>query len=692
MSATSSATARARTASHPPNNWVSMFGGPAWTRVVEPDGNPGQWYLHLFDAEQPDLNWDNPEVFDDLEKTLRFWLERGVDGFRIDVAHGMAKPPGLPDMRSRSRPRCCCRHGRRPAVQPRRRARRSTASIRTVLDDYPGRRRDRRGLGVRQRAVRPSICGPTNCISASISGWCEPSSTRPTSAAPSRTPAAAALAGRHADLDAGQSRRRSRGHPLRRRRRRPGRARAMALVMLALPGAVFIYNGEELGLPNVELPDEALQDPMWERSGHTKRGRDGCRVPMPWAGDAPPFGFSTNRRHLAADAGRVGGADGARRQLADPASTLSFFRRAIELRGSRAEFGGADVEWLTPPRDTLVFRLQRRPGVRAECRAARADDLPAGEMHAWPARRWSDGRACRPKPPAWLRLATRCSCSCERGQRSTSAGSPRRRYTEPNRASIRSQAGSTRTRTISSAATVSGSSLAGLDCGRKPIAVKANTQRIGMPDADVAELTATTSWSSSDAGGPCALRVFLGERDATLGQVQHHPGGHVVEVDEAGVRRQNAAPRRIHRETRVDIARRGPSPSARAVSASAPARQVGGPDPARRRPGWPAHRNPLPPRRRSGRRNAAAAGSTAASSSRNARSVNVARSSRWVASSQPDARVRVPVIEDPAMQILPLVRAKADQPLLVDMHGGQLRLGDHRRLGCPGRRATGRTS
>ena len=77
---------------------MSVFGGPAWTRVVEPDGNPGQWYLHLFDAEQPDLNWDNPEVFDDLEKTLRFWLERGVDGFRIDVAHGMAKPPGLPDM------------------------------------------------------------------------------------------------------------------------------------------------------------------------------------------------------------------------------------------------------------------------------------------------------------------------------------------------------------------------------------------------------------------------------------------------------------------------------------------------------------------------------------------------------------------------------------------------------------------
>ena len=112
-----------------------MFGGPAWTRVVEPDGNPGQWYLHLFDAEQPDLNWDNPEVFDDFEKTLRFWLERGVDGFRIDVAHGMAKPPGLPDARDDSQvlhhtdddPRF-----NHPSVHEIHR------DIRTVVDDYPG--------------------------------------------------------------------------------------------------------------------------------------------------------------------------------------------------------------------------------------------------------------------------------------------------------------------------------------------------------------------------------------------------------------------------------------------------------------------------------------------------------------------------------------------------------------------------
>lgn len=121
----------------PPNNWTSVFGGPAWTRVVEPDSQPGQWYLHLFDTEQPDLNWEHPDVFDDFEKTLRFWLERGVDGFRIDVAHGMAKPAGLPDApdveskvlhHTDDDPRF-----NNPSVHDIHR------DIRRVIDDYPGR-------------------------------------------------------------------------------------------------------------------------------------------------------------------------------------------------------------------------------------------------------------------------------------------------------------------------------------------------------------------------------------------------------------------------------------------------------------------------------------------------------------------------------------------------------------------------
>jgi alpha-glucosidase len=157
------------------------------------------------------------------------------------------------------------------------------------------------------------------------------------------------------------------------------RARAMAMVMLALPGAVFIYNGEELGLPDVELPDEVLQDPTWERSGHTERGRDKCRVPIPWSGDTPPFGFST-----CADTWLPMPADWAaltvEKQGADSNSTLSFFRKALELRRERAEFDDADIEWLTAPRDALMFRRGGGGLVCALNAGKRPIALPAGEL------------------------------------------------------------------------------------------------------------------------------------------------------------------------------------------------------------------------------------------------------------------------------------------------------------------------
>ncbi|ART69144.1 alpha-amylase [Mycobacterium dioxanotrophicus] len=356
----------------PPNNWISIFGGPAWTRVTEPDGTPGQWYLHLFDAAQPDLNWDNPEVFDDLEKTLRFWLDRGVDGFRIDVAHGMAKPPGLPDMsvvdtavlrNSDDDPRFD-----NDSVHDIHRF------IRTVFDDYPDAvavgevwvrgneqfakylRPDELHLGFNFRLVQADY--DADEIRDAIDNAL----------------AAAALAGATPTWTLSN-------HDVEREVTRYGggarglaRARAMALVMLALPGAVFIYNGEELGLPNVELPDAVLQDPVWERSGHTERGRDGCRVPMPWQGSEPPFGFSGNP-----DTWLPIPADWATltvdRQEPDPDSTLTFYRRAVQLRGSRSEFGGNGIDWL----DGLTFR---RPGglVCVLNAGATALPLPAGEV------------------------------------------------------------------------------------------------------------------------------------------------------------------------------------------------------------------------------------------------------------------------------------------------------------------------
>jgi alpha-glucosidase len=337
---------------HPPNNWVSVFGGPAWTRVEEPDGNPGQWYLHLFDAEQPDLNWENPEIFDDLEKTLRFWLERGVDGFRIDVAHGMAKPPGLPDMANID-PKMLAANENDPrfdhdGVHDIHRA------IRSVLDDHPDAvaigeiwvfdnaqfakylRPDELHLGFNFRLVRAEfdadeirIAVENSLAAADLAG-----------SAPTWTLS-------NHDVDREVSRYGDGGVGL-------ARARAMALVMLALPGTVFIYNGEELGLPNVDLPDEVLQDPVWERSGHEERGRDGCRVPMPWSGAAPPFGFSTNEDTwlpMPADWSRltVEAQDG----VTD--STLSLFRRAIELRHRRGALGER-IEWLGAQDGALAFR------------------------------------------------------------------------------------------------------------------------------------------------------------------------------------------------------------------------------------------------------------------------------------------------------------------------------------------------
>jgi alpha-glucosidase len=336
----------------PPNNWQSVFGGPAWTRVVEPDGNPGQWYLHLFDAEQPDLNWDNPEVFDDFGKTLRFWLERGVDGFRIDVAHGMAKPPGLPDTDITTRPRLLNDRDPRfnhPNVHAIHR------DIRTVMDDYPDAvtigevwvfdnaqwaeylRPDELHLGFNFRLVRAGfdIDSIRDAIENSLAAAAIENAT------PTWT------------LE---------NHDVERRASYYGggrvgleRALAVAMVMLALPGAVFLYNGQELGLPNVELPDEALQDPTWERSGRTERGRDGCRIPIPWDGDAPPFGFSASPDTWLPIPPEWADLT-VEKQLSDPDSPLSFFRHALALRRTRAEFDGAGVEWLPAPDGAMIFR------------------------------------------------------------------------------------------------------------------------------------------------------------------------------------------------------------------------------------------------------------------------------------------------------------------------------------------------
>ncbi|TFV59686.1 glycoside hydrolase family 13 protein [Mycobacterium sp. PS03-16] len=382
--------------SRPPNNWVSVFGGPAWTRTVDRDGRPGQWYLHLFDPEQPDLNWANAEVFADLEKTLRFWLDRGVDGFRIDVAHGMAKPPDLPDMEIAEN-KLLADMGTDPRFDHAD-VHDIHRHIRSVLNDYPGAvavgevwvydneafaaylRPDELHLGFNFRLVRAEFDAEEigDSIENSLAAVALESAT-PTWTLSNHD--VEREVSRYGDGTLGLA-----------------RARAMALVMLALPGVVFVYNGEELGLPNVDLPDEVLQDPVWERSERTERGRDGCRVPMPWSGDAPPFGFSTT-----ADTWLPMPAEWAaltvERQLADPDSTLHFFHAALRLRRERPEFAGQALPDLTARDGVLRFRTEG--GLTCVLNASpRAVPLPAGEVLFTSAEPMAG--ALPPNAAAWL--------------------------------------------------------------------------------------------------------------------------------------------------------------------------------------------------------------------------------------------------------------------------------------------------
>jgi alpha-glucosidase len=338
----------------PPNNWPSVFGGPAWTRVAD-----GEWYLHLFAPEQPDLNWANPQVPAEFERILRFWLDRGVDGFRIDVAHAMAKEPGLPDLDLAAIGRTAA-GSLMPSMLDIRWDRDTVHDyhrmFRRILDEYPGERMAVGEAWVADAArlaryVRPDELNLTFNFELTETRW----SAKDFREAIDRSLAAMADVGAPCTwvLD---------NHDVDRCATRFGagaagtsRARAAALMQLSLPGAAYIYNGDELGLPNVDLPDWALQDPTWERSGHRERGRDGERVPLPWSGDAPPFGFGTgDSSWLPMPAEWVQLTVAA--QQAEPDSTLSLYTRALALRASSPDLHGSDFGWLEAPSDCLAYQ------------------------------------------------------------------------------------------------------------------------------------------------------------------------------------------------------------------------------------------------------------------------------------------------------------------------------------------------
>ncbi|MEW2506712.1 glycoside hydrolase family 13 protein [Amycolatopsis sp. NPDC047767] len=359
--------------SEPPNNWVSVFGGPAWTRV--PDG---QWYLHLFAPQQPDLNYANADVRYDLERTLRFWLDRGVDGFRIDVAHGMAKPPGLPDMDPRA-----AGFGGGEHFDPRfddDGVHEVHQMIRKVLDEYP----DTMAVGEiwvhdeerLARYLRPDelhLAFNFRLVLTHFDADAMRTSIERSPAVPRAAGAPATWTLSNHDVWRTVSRYGGGAAGLR-------RARAMALVELALPGAVYLYNGEELGLPNVEIPPEAMADPR-ARSQGPQFSRDPERVPMPWEGSLPPFGFSRNPRTWLPMPAEWAGLT-AERQLEDASSTLSLYRRAVELRKTHAAFRvGDELEWYGAPAGCFAFRRGGKGGlICALNTSASSIALPPGEL------------------------------------------------------------------------------------------------------------------------------------------------------------------------------------------------------------------------------------------------------------------------------------------------------------------------
>ena len=331
----------------PPNNWTSIFHGPAWTRLTEADGTPGQWYLHIFDTSQPDWNWKNPRVHELFQDVLRFWLDRGADGFRVDVAHGMVKPEGLPDAAVNAEGLIDIPEGEVPVYFDNDGVLDIYREWRPILDSYEGDRMMVLEAWIPEHRL-PLYIGDEKAHQSFNFGFLQARWGVETMRAAIEKPLALADAVdspttwvlsnhdviRHATrygfapdhrFGEGLSREEIPDAELGLRR-----ARAATLLMLSLPGAAYLYQGEELGLPEVaDIPDELREDPSHKRAGVP--GRDGCRVPLPWERDAPAFGFSSTGAswlpqpadfaELAADVQE--GVEG---------STLEMYRAALRLR------------------------------------------------------------------------------------------------------------------------------------------------------------------------------------------------------------------------------------------------------------------------------------------------------------------------------------------------------------------------
>jgi alpha-glucosidase len=360
----------------PPNNWQSVFGGNAWSRVPGRVPDDTQWYLHLFDRRQPDLDWNNPEVREEFEDVLHFWLDRGVDGFRVDVAHGLVKAAGLPDWA-----------GQAAMVEGTQGSNLIAGPMwdqdgvheiyrawRRVLDAYPGERMMVAEAWIASperlvRYIRPdemqqafnfdyllahwdaaefrAVIDVSLAASATVGApttWVMSNhdSVRHTSrfglSVPGARPKGIDAAGEQPDEALGLR-----------------RARAAALLTMALPGSVYVYQGEELGLPeHTTLDARYRQDPAFFRTSGEEIGRDGCRVPLPWKADAPSLGFGPDHKSWLPQPD-VFASYAVDRQEGVSGSTLELYRRLLQLRREYA-LGAGELRWVASgSADALVF-------------------------------------------------------------------------------------------------------------------------------------------------------------------------------------------------------------------------------------------------------------------------------------------------------------------------------------------------
>ncbi|MDV8146842.1 alpha-amylase family glycosyl hydrolase [Arthrobacter sp. B10-11] len=413
----------------PPSDWDSVFGGPAWERITEPDGTPGQWYMHIFAKEQPDLNWSNREIRDDFLKTLRFWSDRGVDGFRVDVAHALTKDLTEPllskvELSEANTGTDGFADGSHP-FWDRDEVHEIYAEWREVFNEYNPPRTAVAEAWVhatrRARYASPQGLGQAfnfdllqadfdadefheiitrNLAEATATGasstWVFSNHDVVRHATRYGLPKGGGV---HAKGQDGKGWLLA-GAPAEELDVELGlrRARAASLLMLALPGSAYLYQGEELGLQEVaEIPDSERQDPSFFRNKGVEIGRDGCRVPLPWAAEGSSFGFGAGDAHLpqpvwfaryAVDA--QDGVEG---------STLELYRKALKLR--RELQTAEELEWVETG-NPKVLQFSRHGGWQSVTNFGDEPvELPAGEVLLSSAP--LDGKLLPGNTTVWLR-------------------------------------------------------------------------------------------------------------------------------------------------------------------------------------------------------------------------------------------------------------------------------------------------